>query len=154
MLSDIEKQAITEELAHHAHKRGACIEALRIVQRQRRWVSDEALCDVAALLDMTPAEVDNVATFYCLIFRRPVGRHVIYLCDSLSCWIMGSERLLQSLSDCLGIKLGETTADDRFTLLPISCLGCCDHAPALMVDSDLYKDVDPTKLEPILARYL
>lgn len=154
MLSDIEKQEITAELAHHAYKRGACLEALRIVQRQRRWVSDEALRDVAAFLDMTPDELDNVATFYSLIFRRPVGRHVIFLCDSLSCWIMGSESIQQSLSNRLGIKLGETTADDRFTLLPISCLGCCDHAPALMIDADLYEDVDPAQLDPILARYL
>ena len=153
MLSDTEREEITAELKHHAHKRGASIEALRIVQRQRRWVSDEALRDVAALLDMTPDELDNVATFYSLIFRRPVGRHVIYLCDSLSCWIMGSERLQQSLSASLGITLGETTADDRFTLLPISCLGCCDRAPALMIDSDLYTDLDPAKLDPILARY-
>ena len=153
MLSDIEQQEIATELTRHAHKRGACIEALRIVQRQRRWVSDEALRDVAAVLEMTPDELDNVATFYSLIFRRPVGRHVIYICDSLSCWIMGSDPLQQRLTKSLGITLGETTADDRFTLLPISCLGCCDHAPALMIDNDLHEDVDPAKLDSILARY-
>jgi NADH-quinone oxidoreductase subunit E len=102
---------------------------------------------------MTPDELDNVATFYNLIFRKPVGKHVILVCDSVSCWIMGYERVRQRLSERLGIGFGETTADERFTLLPIVCLGACDHAPAIMIDDDLCRDVDREKLDAILAQY-
>src|SRR5262249_28598428 len=97
-------------------------------------------------------ELDGVATFYNLIFRRPVGQHVILLCDSVSCWIMGYERLQTHLRTRLGITLGETTADGQFTLLPIPCLGTCDHAPALMIDDALYRDLDPEKLDLVLEQ--
>ena len=129
------------------------MDALKVVQRHRGWVSDESLRDVAEYLEMTPDELDNVATFYNLIFRKPVGKHVILVCDSVSCWIMGYERVRQRLSERLGIGFGETTADERFTLLPIVCLGTCDHAPAIMIDGDLCRDVDPEKLDAILAQY-
>src|SRR5919106_7091138 len=143
MLSDLERQEIMAELHHYEQKRAACIDALKIVQRHRGWVSEEHIHDIAGLLEMTPDELDSVATFYNLIFRKPVGRHVILLCDSVSCWIMGYMRLREHLKARLGIRLGETTADGRFTLLPIVCLGTCDHAPALMIDDELYRDLDP-----------
>jgi NADH-quinone oxidoreductase subunit E len=153
MLSDVERREIEAELQHYEHKRAACIEALKIVQRHQRWVSDESIHDVAALLEMTPDELDSVATFYNLIFRKPVGKHVILLCDSVSCWIMGYVQLREHLKARLGISLGETTADGRFTLLPIACLGTCDHAPALMVDDELYRDLDREKLDAVLQQY-
>jgi NADH-quinone oxidoreductase subunit E len=153
MLSDKEQTEIKAELAHCEQKRGACIDALKIVQRHRGWVSDEAVRDVAAFLEMSAAELDNVATFYNLIYRKPVGRHVILLCDSVSCWIMGYGKLREHLTDRLGIRLGETTADGRFTLLPMVCLGDCDHAPALMIDEDLHHDLTPEKLDGILENY-
>ncbi len=132
----------------------ASIEALKIVQRHRGgWVSDEALKDVAAYLKLSPAALDNVATFYSLIFRKPVGRHVILICDSVSCWLMGYETLLAHLSKKLEIQPGETTADRRFTLLTIPCLGTCDHAPALIIDTDTHRDLTPEKLDRILERY-
>jgi NADH-quinone oxidoreductase subunit E len=102
---------------------------------------------------MTVDELEGVASFYNLIFRKPVGRHVILICDSISCWIMGYERMREHLTTRLGINLGETTADGRFTLLPIDCLGACDHAPALMIDDDLHGDLDPEKIDEILNKY-
>lgn len=154
MLSPEEKKEIDAELAHVPTRRAACIEALKIVQRHRDgWVDDEALADVAAYLEMSPAALDNVATFYSLIFRQPVGRHVILICDSVSCWITGYESLLSHLSQTLGIGLGETTDDKRFTLLPIPCLGTCDHAPAMIVDTDTHRDLTPEKIDEILAQY-
>jgi NADH-quinone oxidoreductase subunit E len=152
-LSDAERQEIAAELAHYAHKQAACVEALKVVQRHRGWVSDESLRAVAALLDMTPDELDGVATFYNLIFRRPVGQHVLLLCNSVSCWIMGYERLREHVRARCGITLGETTPDGRLTLLPVPCLGTCDHAPALMIDDELYRDMHPEKLTHVLARY-
>lgn len=154
MLSPEEKKEIDAELAHSPTKRAVCIEALKIVQRHRDgWVSDDALRDVAEYLDMSVADLDNVATFYSLIFRHPVGRHVILICDSVSCWITGYESLLDHLTKKLGIQLGETTEDYRFTLLPIPCLGICDHAPAMIVGTDTHVDLTPEKIDRILASY-
>jgi NADH-quinone oxidoreductase subunit E len=153
MLTEEEKREIETELQNYEQKQAACIEAMKIVQRHRGWVSDESIQDIARLLEMTPDELDSVATFYNLIFRRPVGKHVILICDSVSCWIMGYGDLRQHLTERLGINLGETTTDGRFTMLPIVCLGTCDHAPALMIDNDLYQDLDPQKIDQILKKY-
>ena len=105
------------------------------------------------MLDMTPEELDAVATFYSFIFRKPVGRHVILICDSISCWVIGYQPLLDLLETRLGVTFGGTTKDKRFTLLPISCLGACDRAPALMVDDDLYGPVAPEMMDEILLKY-
>ncbi|HVA01177.1 MAG TPA: NADH-quinone oxidoreductase subunit NuoE [Terriglobia bacterium] len=153
MLSPEERQEIEAEFAHYPDKRAVCIDAMKVVQQHRGWVSDEALRDVAELLEMSVDELDSVATFYNLIFRKPVGRHVIMVCDSVSCWIMGYDRVREHLTTRLGIKLGETTPDGRFTLLPIVCLGTCDHAPAMMVDNDLHRDLDTEKIDSILEQY-
>ncbi len=107
----------------------------------------------AAELGLTESELDGVATFYNLVFRRPVGRHVILFCDSVSCWIMGCLDVCSQLSRKLGVQPGGTTSDDRFTLLPIACLGACDHAPTMMVDGDLHRDLTPERLDAILERY-
>lgn len=153
MLTREEQQEIEAELERYPSKQAVCIDAMKIVQRHRGWVSDENLRDIAELLEMSPADLDGVATFYNLIFRKPVGRHVILLCNSVSCWIMGYDRLRERLCSKLGARLGETTADGRFTLLPIVCLGACDHAPAMMVDEDLHRDLDPEKAEQALENY-
>jgi NADH-quinone oxidoreductase subunit E len=153
MLSQEEIREIKDQIRLCWQRRGACVEALSIVQRNRGWVSDGNLKELAALLEMTPAELDSVATFYSLIFRRLVGRHVILICDSVTCWIMGYENLLDHLKSRLGVGLGETTEDGRFTLLPVTCLGACDHAPAMMIGDELYTDLTAEKLDEILARY-
>lgn len=154
MLTQTEISKIEHELQQVPVKKAAVIEALKIVQQERRWVSDENVEDIAALLGMSADEVDSVATFYNLIFRRPVGRHVILVCDSISCWVMGYEDLRQALMDHLQIRYGQTTPDGRFTLLPNACLGTCDHAPALMVDNDLYQDIRTDMIRDILDKYV
>jgi NADH-quinone oxidoreductase subunit E len=153
MLSDEEKRHIDREVAAVPRRRSACIDALKIVQRRKGWVDDEALGDVADYLGMSAEEVDSVATFYNLIHRRPVGRHVIHICDSVSCWILGYESLLDVLRQKLGVDLGGTSEDGRFTLLPIPCLGACDHAPVLMIDDDTHRDVTPGRIDEILEQY-
>jgi NADH-quinone oxidoreductase subunit E len=153
MLTAEEKKEIEAEFPRYEQKRAVSVEALKIVQRNRGWVSDDTLSDVAEFLEMTPAELDAVATFYNLIFRKPVGKHIILVCDSVSCWIMGYERIRQHLQERLGIPLGETSADGLFTLLPIVCLGACDQAPAMMVDDQLYGNLDPVKIDDILSTY-
>lgn len=153
MLTQEERAEIEAEAAHYPTRKAAAIDALKIVQKHRRWVSDEAVGEIGELLEMSRADVDSIATFYNLIFRKPVGRHVIYLCDSVSCWIMGSAHQCRRLSERLGVKPGETTADGRFTLLPIVCLGACDHAPVMMIDEDLHGDLTPELAGEILERY-
>ena len=152
MLSDLVKQEIASQM-DMAHPKGIRIEALQIVRKHYGWISDEMLRDLAAFLDMDPVELDGVATFYNHLYRRPVGRHVILVCDSVSCWIMGYESLVEHLTKRLDIRMGETTADGRFTLLPIQCLGSCHKAPALMIDADLHEELDELKLDAILAQY-
>ena len=154
MLTAEERQEIEAELHHYEHKQAACIEAMKIVQKHRGWVSDESIRDVAEIMGMTPTELDSVATFYNLIFRKPVGKHVIMVCDSVSCWIMGYENLRERLMKKLGIEMGGTTPDGRFTLLPICCLGTCDRAPAMMIGDDLHRDLTPEKIDAILERYV
>ena len=153
MLTSDEQKEIEAVLRHYPLKKGAGIDALKIVQKHRGWVSDDALKDVAATLEMSPSELDTVATFYNLIFRRPVGRHVILVCDSVSCWIMGYDTLADHLKLRLGIGFGETTADGRFTLLPHVCLGACDRAPVMMIDEELFVDLDAEKIDGILASF-
>src|SRR5215469_11484316 len=110
MLTEPERREIENEIVHYPTRAAASIDALKIVQRFRGWVSDEAIQDIAGFLGISTTELDSVATFYNLIFRKPVGRHVILLCDSVSCWIMGYVRLRASLGR-LGIGFGETTPD-------------------------------------------
>jgi NADH-quinone oxidoreductase subunit E len=153
MLNEEEIREINIELAHCAAKTSVTIEALSIVQRHRGWVSDVHLKDIARILEMAPDELDAVATFYSFIFRKPVGRHVILVCDSISCWVMGYNPLLDMITKKFGIGFGETTGDMRFTLLPISCLGACDRSPAMMVDEDLYGPVTPDLMNELLDKY-
>ena len=153
MLSTAETHEIEEAIKVMPVKKAACIEALKVVQAHRRWISDESLKDVAEYMEMTIEELDSVATFYNMLFRKPVGRHIILVCDSVSCWVMGYENIRDHLIKTLAIKYGETTPDDRFTLLPNCCLGTCDTAPALMIDDDLYKNVSIAQIDDILKKY-
>lgn len=153
MLTEKEIHEIEHEMQLYPVKSAACIEALKIVQEHRGWVPDEQIKDIAALLEMTPEDVDGVATFYNMIFRKPVGRNVILVCNSVTCFMMGSDSLAASITKKLGIGLGETTADNRFTLLPNPCLGDCDHAPAMMVNKDHYNRLKPEMLDEILEKY-
>jgi NADH-quinone oxidoreductase subunit E len=142
MLTAEERQEIEAELEHYPTRQAVCIDAMNIVQRHRGWVSDESIRDIGELLGMSPADLDGVATFYNLIYRKPVGRHVVMLCNSVSCWIMGYEVMRKHLISRLGVDFGETTPDGRFTLLPIVCLGACDRAPAMMIDDQFYGNLD------------
>lgn len=146
-LSPAEIAEIKAAASHYPEPSAASIEALKIIQKHRRWVSDAALAAAAELLGLSAAELDGVATFYNLIYRRPVGETVIHACNSASCWMLGADAVTDALGRRLGIRLGETTADGRYTLLPIVCLGACDHAPAVMVGAETFGDVDPDDLD-------
>ena len=153
MLTVEEREEIEAKLADYPNAQAVCIEAMLIIQRHQGWVSDEKLRDLSELLRLSLADLDGVATFYNLIRRRPVGRHVALVCDSVSCWIMGSDRMRDHLCSRLGTQLGGTTSNGHFTVLPIVCLGACDHAPAMMIDGTLHEDLDEPKIEEILTHY-
>jgi NADH-quinone oxidoreductase subunit E len=153
MLSPEQRSAIESLTGRYPDARAASVEALKLVQESEGWVSDDDLRQVAEVLDISEAALEAVATFYNLIFRHPVGDHVILVCDSVSCWVMGLEEIVAACRERLGIGFGETTEDGRFTLLPVPCLGACDGAPALMIDADLHVNVHPEDLEKILANY-
>jgi NADH-quinone oxidoreductase subunit E len=154
MLTEPEKKEIQKEMEIYPFRSAVCIDALKIVQHHRGWISDEAIMDIASELQLTVDEVEAVATFYTRIYRKPVGRNVILLCDSISCMILGYETLYSHISKKLKISFGETTPDSRFTLLPVSCLGDCDHAPVMMINNDTYNNVDIEGIDRILERYL
>jgi len=151
-LSAEEIAEIDAELAHVPIPAGAAIDALKIVQAHRGWISDESLKAIAQHLSMSAAELDGIATFYTLIFRRPVGEKVILLCNSVTCWMKGCDTLQQNISEQLGIGMGETTADNKYTLLPMTCLGACDKAPVLMIGDDLYEDVSPNSIAKLFQK--
>jgi NADH-quinone oxidoreductase subunit E len=153
MLSEEEIKEIQEETKQYPYPAAACIDALKIVQHHRGWVSDESVKDIAGALGISNEEVDGVATFYTRIYRKPVGRNVIIVCDSVSCLVMGYQNIYEYLSGKLGINFGETTSDGRFTLLPNSCLGDCDHAPAMMINNDHYNGLTVEKVEKLLDIY-
>lgn len=136
-LSQQEILEINAEMARYANKSAVAIEGLKIVQKHRGWVSDQSLAAVAELLEISPAQLEGVATFYNRIYRRPVGKIVIHYCNSVTCWMLGAENVREQLCRHLNVELGEMTADGAYTVLPIVCLGACDHAPVVMVADEL-----------------
>ena len=152
-LSEAERSAIEHEMHHYEDPRAASIEALKIVQKARGWVPDGACDAISEILGIPASDIEGVATFYSQIFRVPVGRHIIRVCDSTTCYIGGHESVLDSIKNEIGIEPGQTTADNRFTLIPVCCLGNCDKAPALMIDDDTFGDVQPGGVAQLLESY-
>ena len=152
-LTDEEIREIEHEKTLYPDKQAVGLEALKIVQKHQGWVSDESLLAIARYLDLPASELEGVATFFNLIYRKPVGRQVILLCDSVSCWIMGCESMRARIREILDIDYGETTADGAFTLIPVPCLGDCDHAPVMMVNADLHRDLTHDSIDKIIDSY-
>lgn len=153
MLKPEEMAEIEREAPRYRDRRALGIEALKIVQKHRGWISDEALAEVGAYLGIAREQLEGVATFYNLLFRKPVGRHVVRLCDSVSCWLMGYEGVRDALCGRHGLVMGGTSGDGRFTLVTVPCLGACDRAPVMLVDEDLVVGVSVERLEDLLRRY-
>jgi len=117
-------------------KRSAILAALYLVQDQVGHLTGNGMRHVAEILDMTPAEVEDVASYYVMFYREPVGKYVLQVCRTLSCALMGAERVTEALSEKLGLKVGETDKSGMFTLLEFECLGACDRAPIVMVNNE------------------
>ena len=134
-------------------RRAAMLPALTIVQRENGgWLSQELLEAVANYLGVSPVAAEEVATFYSLYDLKPVGRHKVYVCNSISCWLCGSEKIISHLTHKLGVGLGDTTPDGRITLKQAECLAACGGAPAAMINDEYHENLTPEKVDALLAR--
>jgi len=144
--------ALTARAASLAHPREMTIDVLRAIQDAHGWVPDEGVELAASILGLSPLQVEEVATFYDKIYRSPVGRRVIHVCDSICCWSRGGEAVATYLQHKLGVAPGGTTEDGDFTLLPTCCLGACGEAPAMMIGLTTYGNLTPERIDAILEQ--
>src|SRR6476469_4156299 len=117
-------------------RKSAVLAALYLVQEQQGYITANGARHVAEFLRITPAEVEDVVSYYVMFFRAPIGTYVLQVCRTLSCALAGAERVTESLSEKLGLKVGETDASGMFTLLEFECLGACDRAPVVMINNE------------------
>lgn len=153
ILTPDEILGIDAYIHHYPQPRAAVLDALKLVQKRNGWVDDAQVLAIANMLSIAAADVEGVATFFNRIYRMPVGRHVILLCDSIACYLTGFEAVADELKRTLGIDFGQTTKDGRFTLLPICCLGNCDKAPAILIDEDTYGPIQAHEVVKLLEQY-
>jgi len=139
-------------LARYPNREAAILPTLHIAQREFGFLSAEAVLYVASLLGFTPARIEGVATFYTMYNRKPVGKYHLQICRNLSCSLMGAEHLIEHVAKRLGVKPGETTADGRFTLSTVECLGSCGTAPVMQVNDDYYENLSEESIEGLLDR--
>jgi NADH-quinone oxidoreductase subunit E len=144
------KETLTAQIAAVEHKRELAIDVLMAIQAHYGYLSDDAVREAGDLLDMTALEIDELATFYTFLYREPVGTYVIHVCDSVICWMEGEENLVDHLCRKLDIRMGETTADGLFTLLPVCCIGYCDRAPAILVNRKVHGPLTIEKLDRLI----
>jgi NADH-quinone oxidoreductase subunit E len=146
------KESLEKQIAHADHPREMVVDVMLAIQDHYGFVSDAAVEAAAAILGMSPLEVEELATFYTFIYREPVGKYVIQICDSVICWMDGYESLKDYLCKKLDIAVGATTADGLFTLLPVCCIGYCDLSPAMLINRKVYGHLTPQKIDSILKK--
>ena len=145
------KAAFEALLARYPTKEAALLPTLWLVQRQEGWISKEAMEYVAGLLDVSTVKVYSVVTFYTMYHTRPMGRNVIQVCRNLSCSLLGGREMIACLEEKLGVRVGETTPDKRFSLLTVECLGACGDAPMMQVNDHFIGNLSPARIDEILA---
>lgn len=142
---------IEERLSRYPTRRSLLVPTLMQAQKYHDYASPGLMQAVAALLDVPESEVMSVASFYTLIAKHPVGKHVIQVCHNVSCYLRGCDEVIAQLEERLGCKVGETTEDGKFTLITVECLAACGSAPVMVVDEKLYENVTPEQIDRILA---
>ena len=152
MLSNKLKEQLVHRIAEAEHPREQAVDVMLEIQRHHGYMSDEAMEDAAALLGMTPLELEELATFYDHIYREPVGRYVIRVCDSTVCWMHDHVSVMDHVASRLGIGIGGTTPDGLFTMLPVCCIGYCDRAPAMMINQKIFGRLTPGKIDRVLQK--
>ncbi len=134
-------------------KQSAVMRALMVVQEEHGYVTEVLMNVVADYLEMHPIAVYQVASFYTMYEKAPVGRHVVNVCTNISCKLRKSDAIVQALEEKMGISLGETTTDGRFTLRRVECLGACVNAPMMQINKTYHEHLSPEQLDEILAQY-
>ncbi|ALC18123.1 NADH dehydrogenase subunit E [Desulfuromonas soudanensis] len=152
LLSEKEIDDLRARAASLPHPREMIVDVLRAIQDSHGWVPDEGIELAGVILGLSPLQVEEVATFYDKIYRSPVGRRVIHVCDSICCWSRDGKHVYDYLQQKLGIAPGGTTADGAFTLLPTCCLGACGEAPAMMIGLTTHGNLTPERVDAILAQ--
>ena len=150
MLSDKSKEEIKRVLNKYPNKRSAAMDALRIAQKEAGYLTGDVMREVADILGMPAAQVNEVAAFYTMYDKKPVGRYHIQVCTNVSCSLLGAEHVVEFLSRKLGIKKGETTPDKKVTLSIVECLGSCGTAPMMQINDDYYENLTEEKIAEIL----
>ena len=153
MLPEALLTTLKTQIANAEHPREMAVDVMFALQGHYGYLSDEALEEAAALLAMTPLELEELATFYDFIYREPVGRYVIHVCDGVVCWMNGYPSVLDYLLKKLEIGPGETTRDGLFTILPTACIGYCDLSPAVLINGRPYGPLTPEKIDALLERF-
>jgi NADH-quinone oxidoreductase E subunit len=151
VISEAGKSKIEELKGKYPDSHSVLLPALDIAQREAGYLSPDVLREVAAILDIEPITAASVASFYTMFNRKPVGKYLIQVCTNLSCSLMGAEHIVNRLRQKLGIDVGETTPDGRFTLMAVECLGSCGTAPMMQINDDYYENLTEARLDQILA---
>ena len=151
MLKDTYGKEIEDILARYPVKRSALIPLLYVAQRDKGYVTEEAMTEIAGLLKLTPPQVYETITFYTMFNLKPVGKFHIQVCKSLMCALVGSDTIIGWIKTKLGIGPGETTTDGLFTLSAVECLASCGTAPMMQINDDYYERLTEEKLDRILA---
>jgi NADH-quinone oxidoreductase subunit E len=146
------RETLQQQIAEMEHPRELAVDVMFALQQHYGYLSDAAVEETAELLGMSPLEVEELATFYTFVYREPVGKYVIHVCDSLICWMDGYRSVRDYLCDKLGIRPGETTPDGLFTLLPVCCIGYCDRSPAMLINRKAYGPLNPEAIDAILGK--
>lgn len=145
---------LSEHCTHYANRRVGLIWVMQQLQSYYGgWLPNRAIYEASKIVGVSAPEVEGVATFFNWFFRQPVGRKIIVSCDSISCYLAGADKNVEQIEKKFGIKMGETTADGEYTLLPVVCLGNCDKAPCMMVGDDLHSNLTPEKIDSLFEQY-
>ena len=150
MLPEDLKSSLESKVASVDHPREMVVDVIFAIQEHYGYLSDEGVEETARLVGMSPLEVEQLATFYTFIYREPVGKYVVHVCDSVVCWMNGFETIKDYLSKKLGIGDGETTSDGLFTLLPVCCVGYCDRSPAILINKKVYGNLTTERIDKII----
>lgn len=153
MFSETALKEIQEIRGKYPNARAALLPAMYVAQREFGWLSPEAYAAVSELLGVPPAIARGVGTFYAMYKHKPTGRHIIQLCTNVSCMILGAERLVDLLKNTYGLEPGGTTADGRFSLVIMECIGACGTAPAMLVNDDFHENLTENNIREILEKY-
>lgn len=154
MIPEELRRALVEKVAEAEYSREQAVDVMFALQDHYGYMTDEAMEEAGRLLDMTPLELEELATFYDFIYRSPVGKYVIHVCDSLICWLDGYQWVVDYLCERLNLKMGGMSPDGLFSLLPVCCIGYCDRAPAMMINRRVYGRLTKEKIDRILDRLI